>query len=94
MKGKLDPSVLKIAEDFKRKKSEGESLDPIVEEALSAIDIAGEIIDSIAEGKRVDLAFFKLYMNHSKDKMGIKNSPSRKRRASRKERRKARKSKG
>lgn len=60
---------LKELQEVKAKKEAGEVLDPRTEEALASIEMAGNVIDSIMEGKLVDLAYFKIFSARMTGKM-------------------------
>lgn len=65
----IDLESIKEFQEVKARKEAGEVLDPRTEEALASIQMAGNVIDSIMEGKLVDLAYFKIFSARMTGKM-------------------------
>lgn len=77
----IDLDNLKELQEIRDKQRAGEELDPRTEEALASIEMAGNVIDSIMEGRLIDLAYFKLFsarMNGKMDEYNKKMAPERK----------------
>ena len=54
----LDPEALSALQELEAKRKRGEEIDPRTLEALRAIEMASELVDSIMSGKLIDLAYF------------------------------------
>lgn len=54
----LNPEAIEALQVIEKKKSNGQELDFQTSEALKAIDIASNLIDSVMSGRHVDLVFF------------------------------------
>jgi 2-oxoglutarate dehydrogenase complex dehydrogenase (E1) component-like enzyme len=54
----LNPEAMKTIKDLQKKQDNGEKIDQRTVEALKAIDIASNTIDSIMSGRQIDMAFF------------------------------------
>ena len=54
----LTPEVIENLKEIEEKRKRGEEVDPTTIEALKAIELASNLVDSIMSGRQVDLAFF------------------------------------
>lgn len=68
----LDAESLKLLQKVKEMQDSGQELDKETQEALKAIDLAGEFVDAIMSGKIVDLAYLKLFSSRTKSRLNIK----------------------
>ena len=54
----LGPEAINIIKEINKKQEDGEPIDPKTIEALKAINIVGDAIDSIMSGRQIDMAFY------------------------------------
>lgn len=67
----LDLNAAKTLSELNERQAAGEKLDPGTEEALEAVRIASNIVNSIMSGKQVDVAFLKHVVNLAKLKINM-----------------------
>ncbi len=65
----IDPNTISIIDSIKEKKEDGEKVDERTEEAIKAIEMASNVVNSVMEGKYVDVAFFRLFANMTTKKL-------------------------
>lgn len=66
----VDESMLETMEELVKRRNAGEEIDEHQLEALEAIDVAGNIIDSLMSGRQVDLGYFKIFSKRLNLKAG------------------------
>jgi hypothetical protein len=65
----IDSEVLDNLNDLKAKQEQGEEIDPRQAEALKAIEIASNVIDSLMSGRQIDLGYFRIYTKQLNSKV-------------------------
>jgi hypothetical protein len=58
-KTNINPEMMLILQEMRKKKEQGEILDPQIIEALQAIDIASKVVNTIMSGNQIDPVFLK-----------------------------------
>lgn len=83
----LSPEAIKAMQELKDKEEVGEEVDPRTSEAMKAVEMAGDIVNSVMNGRQIDMAFFKLFANKTYDriqKLEEQRKPARRKRNKRK----------
>jgi hypothetical protein len=80
----LNPEAMKTIEELNKKKARGEEIDQRTIEAMKAIDIASNTIDSIMSGRQIDMAFFQHTTNNIIKKLQGKPKDAKRKRVKKK----------
>jgi len=61
----VETSAFDIMQDVQKKKDAGERLDEYTVEAMRSVEFASNLMDSLLNGRQLDLAFYKLYTKNA-----------------------------
>ena len=68
---KYGSTIVEAVDEINDKKAKGQSVHPLTEEGLKAIEVANMIVGTIMKRNKPDLGFFKLYMSNTKNRLKI-----------------------